>query len=64
MEYGYYIETTSGQKTWFSEGCTCCRMSTGGQHESHCPYVRAKITEIRERSHRELGDAWRYLALY
>ena len=47
MEYGYYIETTSGQETWFAEGCICCRMSTSGLHESHCPY-RAKIAEIRE----------------
>ena len=37
MEYGHYIETTGGEKYWFREGCTYCRMSTGGQHEYNCP---------------------------
>lgn len=60
--YGHYIEITTGQKTWFTEGCEYCHMSTGGQHETDCPCKDIKIAEIRERSHRELGDAWQYLA--
>ena len=37
MEYGYEIMDTVGNKSFFVEGCTYCSMSTGGQHESHCP---------------------------
>ena len=51
MTYGYYISDTVGNKRFFIEGCTCCRMSTGGQHESNCPYKDIKIDEeikIRE----------------
>ncbi len=40
MEYGYTITDTSGNETFFAEGCTCCSMSTGGLHESHCPYCQ------------------------
>lgn len=61
MVYGHYITTTDGRKVWFSEGCEYCRISTGGQHESNCPYKDIKIAEIREESFRKLGEAWQYL---
>jgi len=48
MTYGYYIGTTDGRQTWFSEGCECCRMSTAGQHELNCPNKDIKIAEIKE----------------
>ena len=38
MEYGCEMVDAAGKKTFFVEGCTCCSMSTGGVHESHCPY--------------------------
>lgn len=37
MEYGHEITNTAGEKTFFVEGCTYCRMSTGGSHELGCP---------------------------
>ena len=40
MEYGYEYTTTDGGKHFFVEGCTCCEMSTGGLHESNCPYKK------------------------
>ena len=43
MEYGYEITTTAGDKTFFVEGCTCCRMSTGGQHEMNCPSYKQGV---------------------
>lgn len=50
MEYGYYITDTAGNRTWFTEGCTYCSMSTGGQHEQHCPFNPNYKTPIdRER---------------
>ena len=42
MEYGYYITATDGREYWFAEGCTYCRMSTGGQHECSCPLYKSE----------------------
>jgi len=72
MVYGYYIKDTGGNERFFTEGCSYCSMSTGGRHQSICP-VRGVIVsdrpskiihirEIRDKSHRELGAAWQYLA--
>ncbi len=69
MVYGHYYTTSDGTEHFFVEGCSHCQMSTGGQHEPNCPLKdvkvadkQARLEEIRECSHRELGDAWRYLA--
>jgi hypothetical protein len=72
MVYGYYIKDTVGNETFFTEGCMYCHMSTGGQHEPNCPCKDVKVADrpariphirqIREKSFRELGDAWEYLA--
>ena len=37
MVYGHYITDTAGNERFFVEGCSYCRMSTGGQHEPDCP---------------------------
>lgn len=47
MEYGYEITNTAGEKTFFVEGCTYCRMSTGGLHELDCPCNKDKKMEYR-----------------
>lgn len=46
MVYGHYIEDTSGGKRFFVEGCMYCQMSTGGQHEPHCPCKDIKVADI------------------
>ena len=52
MEYGYEITDTAGNKTFFVEGCTYCRMSTGGMHELGCPYNKDRQYEPPPRSAR------------
>ena len=51
MVYGYEIEDTAGNKSFFTEGCVYCHMSTGGKHEDNCPMNDierpAKIPNIR-----------------
>ena len=46
MVYGHYIEDTVGSKRFFVEGCSCCRMSSAGQHEGDCPMRDIKISDI------------------
>jgi len=69
MVYGYYITDTVGNEYFFTEGCSYCRMSTGGQHEPNCPCKDLKVAdretrlrEIRDNSHRKYGEAWQKLA--
>ncbi len=66
MVYGYYITDTTGEKRFFVEGCSYCRISTGGQHEDKCPLreltVAERLQQIRNKSMQELGAAWEYLA--
>ena len=58
MVYGHYIGDTAGNKRFFIEGCSYCRMSTGGVHEHNCPMEDrpAKIPNIRQV--KSLGAAW------
>ncbi len=42
MTYGYTTITTDGKRIFHIEGCTYCFMSTGGQHETNCPYGHGK----------------------
>ena len=45
MVYGHYISDTAGTEHFFIEGCSYCRMSTGGQHESNCPMKDIKVAD-------------------
>ncbi len=45
MVYGYYIKDTVGNEHFFTEGCSYCRMSTGGQHEPNCPCKDLEISD-------------------
>ena len=47
MEYGHEIIDTVGNKTFFVEGCTWCRMSTAGIHEIGCPCRKDNQQEYR-----------------
>lgn len=63
MECGYEMIDSAGNKTFFVEGCTYCSMGTGGMHERHCPlWKQQRLQQIREKSYRELDEAWQYLA--
>ena len=71
MEYGYFITDTGGNRKFFVEGCSYCRMSTSGQHELHCYLYQPlpemndqKLAVIRERSYIKYGVAWQYLATH
>lgn len=63
---------TAGQYHPFIDMCAFCEIDTGGNHQDWCPcYPHTVIDEvipdeklIRERSHRELGEAWQYLATH
>ena len=47
--YGHYITDTAGNRRFFTEGCSYCRMSTGGQHEINCPCANLKVAdEVKE----------------
>lgn len=56
MEYGYKITDTTGNKCFFIGGCTYCSMSTGGQHEQHCP--RSKEEGVIESFTTEVVRKW------
>ena len=65
MVYGHYITDTAGNERFFVEGCSYCRMSTGGQHESNCPCKDMKVAdketnlhEIRDNSFCKQEEAW------
>ena len=45
MVYGYYIKDTAGNERFFTEGCSYCRMNTGGQHEPTCPIKDVKVSD-------------------
>jgi len=44
MVYGHYITDSVGNESFFLEGCTYCRISTGGLHEPDCP-MKDKVAE-------------------
>jgi len=43
--YGHYITDTIGNEHFFVEGCSYCRMSTGGLHEPNCPMKDIKVAD-------------------
>ena len=41
------ISTTDGAEYELPDMCACCNMSTGGEHERHCPlFALAQKTKI------------------
>lgn len=43
MVYGYFITDTAGNKSFITEGCVHCHITTGGQHEDKCPMKDIEI---------------------
>ena len=60
MVYGHYIEDTVGNKRFFVEGCSYCRMSTGGQHESICPQRDVKVPDMEPNGYDNNGNPIRH----
>jgi hypothetical protein len=62
MVYGHFITDSIGNKEFFVEGCSYCRMSAGGQHEASCPLNPLVNKRNAKRIKKPGFIAWEYLS--
>jgi len=56
MVYGRFIMDSTGQNTFFAEGCLYCDMTTSGQHSPDCPLNPNNTEAIKKALQEKEGE--------